>query len=290
MRRELKKVLLEVGYNLYEAVKWGWRPYVILFLTLPTFLHAQTERAQKQAKVIEQRQGSQTTPNYNYNANQNYNRGYTDGFIDARTPYYYNPMVWGYTPYWNPNRRWDNRDYIITMDNSKISPMPPLRISIGLLGEVTTQTPTLNPYLIIGQHHFLIFELGFGGRNSYPYYDNIYTWEVEEWEDRYIGTNQRRMEAIVGFGTTIKRYSPFVGIGFPSVTTWDVYEDETFTLSTPRDLGYYSINEDIDNRTNLKLGLIYGWEKIEGIIQLSSFEGLSFGDGLRLGLGVGIKL
>jgi hypothetical protein len=66
--------------------------------------------------------------------------------------------------------------------------------------------------------------------------------------------------------------------------------DETYTLSSIRDLGYYSINERKQTKANIKLGMLYGWERFEGMVQLSMFEGLSLGDGLRIGMGLGIKL
>ena len=285
--KRFKEFLLEVGENLYQAFKNGWFPYFILISLIPLNLHAQTEKQQKQAKVIEQRQRSQ--PRYNPNNNNN-NRPRPRPISRVYRPYYYNPMVWGYTPYWNPHRTWDGREYIITTDTEKVSPRPPLRVSVGVLSEVTTQQPSVGPYLTIGQRTFLILQYQWGGRNSFPYYDNIYSWEVEEWEDEFINEQRQRRELAIGLGTTIKRLSPFIGVGFPTITKWDIYEDETFTLSSPRDLGYYSINQRVDRRVNLKLGLLYGWEKVEGVIQVSAFEGLSFGDGLRIGIGLGIKL
>jgi hypothetical protein len=125
-----------------------------------------------------------------------------------------------------------------------------------------------------------------GGWNSFPHYDNIYQWEVDEWEDEFINTQTGRREFSIGLGTTIQRVSPFIAVGFPTITKWDIYMDETYTLSSPRDLGYYSINERRETKTNLKLGVLYGWDSFEALLQISSFEG----DGLRLGLGIGIKL
>ena len=282
--RKIKEFLIEVGNNIYEACKNGFYPFFILLLILSTPTYGQvTERAQKQAKVIEQR--TQSQPQYTPQ-NRPYNRP-----PQVYQPYYYNPMVWGYTPYWNPNRNWDGREYIITTDNNRTtSQRNPLRVSIGVLSEVTTQQPTISPYLILGGKTFLMTQYHWGGWNSFPYYDNIYQWEVEEWEDEFINTQTQRREFVIGLGTTIKRISPFVGVGFPTIKKWDIYMDETYTLSSPRDLGYYSINERKQTKANIKLGMIYGWERFEGIVQLSMFEGLSLGDGLRLGMGLGIKL
>ena len=285
-----KEGITEVGYNLYEAWKNGYYPFFIVLLLLSTQTYGQvTERTQKQAKVIENR--TQSTQRYTPNNNRNDN--YTPNRRIQRTyrPYYYNPNIYGYTPYWNPYRSWDGREYIITTDsNRKQSQRPPLRVSIGVLSEVTTQQPTISPYLVLGGKTFLMTQYHWGGWNSFPYYSNIYQWEVEEWEDEFINTQTQRREFVIGIGTTMKRISPFVGVGFPTIAKWDIYMDETYTLSSPRDLGYYSINERKQTKANIKLGMIYGWERFEGIVQLSMFEGLSLGDGLRLGIGLGIKL
>lgn len=275
----IKKFILEVGYNLYESWKNGWYPFFIILLLLSTQSYGQSsERTQKQAKVIEQR--TQSTPQRNNNQNNNWNRPTQRVY----TPYYYDPY---FHPYWNPYRRWDNRTYIVTTDANRIqSQRPPLRASVGVLSEVTTQQPTISPYLILGGKTFLITQYHFGGGNPSIYYDNIYQWEVDEWEDEFVKTTQQRREFSIGVGTTIKRFSPFIGMGFPTITKWDIYKDETYTLAPQQDLGWYSINRDRETKTNLKFGVLYGWDSFEAILQLSSFEG----DGLRLGLGIGIKL
>ena len=282
-----KEGLTEVGYNLYEAWKNGYYPFFIILLILSTQSYGQSsEKAQKQAKVIERR--TQSTPQYNPQRNNNGNNNWNRNTQRVYTPYYYEPY---YNPYWNPYRRWDNRTYIVSSDRTPPkSQTPPLRASVGVLSEVTTQTPTIAPYLILGGKTFLMTQYHFGGGNSFPYYPNIYQWEVDEWEDEFINTQIQRREFSIGLGTTIKRFSPYVGVGFPTITKWDIYMDETYTLSSPRDLGYYSINKDRETKTNLKLGVLYGWDSFEALLQISSFEGLSFGDGLRLGLGIGIKL
>jgi hypothetical protein len=282
---KVKKFILEVGYNIYKAWELGWYPFFIFILLLTTPTYGQvTERAQKQAKVIEQRTQSrppQWNPQRPNNQNPRPQRIYT--------PYYYNPMVW--TPYWNPHRSWDNRTYIITTDENRIqSQRNPLRVSIGVLSEITTQQPTIAPYLVLGGKTFLMTQYHWGGGNLYPHYNNIYQWEVDEWEDEFIKTQQQRREFVIGLGTTIKRFSPYIGMGFPTITQWDIYKDETYTLSSSQDLGRYSINERRNTKTNLKLGVLYGWDSFEALLQISSFEGLSFGDGLRIGLGIGIKL
>ena len=280
--------LSEVGYNLYEAWKNGWYPFFIILLLLSTQSYGQSsEKAQKQSKVIEHHQSRPQYTQPNNNQNNNWNRTPQRVY----TPYYYNPNIYGWTPYWNPHRSWDNRTYIVTTDNNRIqSQRNPLRVSIGVLSEVTTQQPTIAPYLILGGKTFLMIQYHWGGWHSFPYYDNIYQWEVDEWEDEFINTQTQRREFSISLGTVIQRYSPFIGVGFPTITKWDIYMDETYTLSSPRDLGYYSINKDVETKANIKLGVLYGWDRFEGIVQLSMFEGLSLGDGLRLGIGLGIKL
>ena len=275
---------MEVGENIYKAWEMGWYPFFLFLLLLTSPLYGQnTERAQKQVKVIEKR--TQSRPTYTPNNNRNQNRQIPQNQRIYR-PYYYNPIVWGYTPYWNPYRSWDGREYIITTDNSITSPKPPLRVSVGVLSEVTTQQPTISPYLILGGKTFLITQYHFGGGNPSIYYNNIYQWEVDEWEDEFVKISQQRREFVIGLGTTIKRVSPYIGMGFPTITQWDIYKDETYTLSSQSDLGYYSINKEVRTKMNLKFGVLYGWDSFETLLQISSFGG----DGLRIGLGIGIKL
>ena len=282
---KIKEFILRVGENIYKAWEMGWYPFFLLtLLILSTNLYGQSsERTQKQAKVIEHR--AQSKPPYNPNNNQNQNWRPNPRPIRVYQPYYYDPMVWGYTPYWNPNRRWDNRTYIITTDTNRIkSQRPPLRISFGVLSEVTTQTPTFSPYLTIGGETFLLLQYHLSIPSSYPYYENIYPWEVEEWEDEYIGTALDRKELVIGFGKSIKRVSPFIGLGIGKTTQEDTYRDETFILSPRRENGYYRINQTSQTNLSAKVGMIYGWEWLEGITQIS------FGQEIRVGLGIGIKL
>ena len=279
---KIKKFILEVGHNIYKAWEMGWYPFFLLLLLTTTPTYGQSsERTQKQAKVIEQR--AKSVPQYNPNNNNNQN--WRPRPQRVYHPYYYNPMVWGYTPYWNPNRRWDNRTYIVTTDENRIqSQRPPLRFSFGVLSEVTTQTPTFSPYLTLGGESFLLLQYHLSIPSSYPYYDNIYPWEVEEWEDEYIGTALDRKEFVLGFGKSVKRFSPFIGLGIGKTTQWDTYKDETFILSPRRENGYYRINQTSQTNLSAKVGFLYGWEWMEGITQIS------FGQELRIGIGIGIKL
>lgn len=282
--KKFKEFLIEVGNNIYHAFKNGWLPPFVLLLLLPLQLHAQGERAQKQAKVIEQRQQSQRPTYTNPNRNNNQNRNYRP-VRRVYQPYYYNPMVWGYTPYWNTNRHWDNREYILSTDTQRTQTQkPPLRFSLGLLSEVTTPTPTYGSYLTIGRETFLLVQLQTSIPSSYPYYDNIYPWEVEAWEDEYMGTARERTEVVIGGGKSVKRFSPFIGVGIGKEVVTDTYRDETFILSPRREDGYYRINQTTQSLLSAKVGTIYGWEWFEGILQVS------FGQEVRVGFGVGIKL
>ena len=61
--KRFKEGLNEVGYNLYEAWKNGYYPFFIILLLISTQSYGQSsEKAQKQAKVIERRE--QSTPQY----------------------------------------------------------------------------------------------------------------------------------------------------------------------------------------------------------------------------------
>jgi hypothetical protein len=275
----IKRFILEVGENIYKAWEMGWYPFFLFLLLLTSPIYGQnTERTQKQAKVIEQR--AQSRPNYTPNNNRNQNRPIPQNQRIYR-PYYYNPIVWGYTPYWNPYRSWDGREYIITTDNSITSPKPPLRVSVGVLSEVTTQQPTIAPYLILGGKKFLLLQYHFTPHKEIIPYDNIYVWEVEQWGDESLGVQRNRNEFSLALGTTYGRISPFVGMGFGKETQMDGYFDETYTLASN---GRYGINKRSEGFTTMKIGLIYGWDWLEGITQIS------FGNGLRFGLGLGIKL
>lgn len=282
LKQRIMNFILEVGNNIWEARKNGWFPYFIVLLLFTQTTYGQsTERTQKQAKVIEKRTQS-TQP---IRSNPNPIRTQPPQRIRTQRPYYYNPYVYGYTPYWNTNRSWDNRTYIVTTDENRIqSQSPPLRVSFGVLSEVTTQNPTLGGYLTIGGESFLLLQYHLSIPTSYPYYDNIYQWEVDEWEDRYLGIASQRKEFVIGFGKSFKRFSPFSGIGIGRVTKWDTYEDETYILSPYRLGGGYLINQTNETQLSAKLGVMYGWEWFEGLLQLTL--GKEFG----IGFGVGIKL
>ena len=284
IRRELKEILLEVGYNLYEAVKWGWRPYIILITLLPLNLNGQsTEESQKRVKVMEKREMERST--ITVPPTTPIERGNTILRPRVYQPYYYHPQQWGYNPYWNPYRSWDGRTYILTNDTSKLSPTPPLRISFGILSEVTTPNPnTISPYLIIGREGFLILQYHVSLPNTIPHYHNIYSWEVEQWGDEPMGTPMEVEEFFFGFGRNHKRVSVFLGMGFYKFTTWDAFFDETYTLASYRQGGIYTINEQEIRNINSKIGLIYGFQRWELMTQIS------MGMDVRFGMGIGLKL
>jgi hypothetical protein len=257
---------------------------LIGFTSLSAFSQS-TERAEKINKVNEKNSSSQTSP--------------PQQVIVQPTPTYnnYNPY---YSPYRNPYRR--NRYRYSNPYSRSVTPIVydsrPTRtyndyepmVSVGFINEISGRTPTISPYLTIGQQTFLMLQYHWGGRNTFPYYDNIETWEVIQWQDEPMGNPRQRKEFVIGLGSSVDRFSPFIGIGIGSTTQWDAYFDETYTLSSPRDLGIYTINKDRDSHTSLKLGTKYHWDRWELISQISFWEGLSFGDGLRLGVGVGLKL
>ena len=277
---KIKRWLLEVGENIYKAVQNGFYPFfmLLLLLTIPSY-GQNTERAQKQQKVIERR--TQSTPQYNNN-NNNQNQNRPQHQMGVYRPYYYNPYDMGYYPYWNTNRSWDNRTYIVRTDDNRIPSQPnPLRVSVGVLSEVTTHQPTLSPYLTIGGKSFLLLQYHFGGNQSSTYYNNIYVWEVEDWGDEFQGVERVRTEFVLALGTSVNKFSPFVGMGFGRNHKWDSYFDETYTLSQS---GLYSINKRVEKSTSIKLGTLYQWKSFEGITQIS------LGKEFRFGLGVGIKL
>ena len=220
---------------------------------------------------MEQRQ---SPPRYTPNQNQTPYRQSTRVY----QPYYYNPYLY---PYWNPYRTWDNRTYIVTSDNSLTSPNPPLRVSVGVLSEVTTHQPTLSPYMTLGGESFVLLQYHFSLSTPYPYYPNIYTWEVESWGDESHGVQSNRNEFVIGVGKAMGRFSPFVGMGFGRVKEVDGYFDETYTLSTS---GLYGINQRIERVKTIKIGTIYQWKSIESLGQIS------LGREFRIGLGIGIKL
>ena len=75
-----------------------------------------------------------------------------------------------------------------------------------------------------------------------------------------------------------------MGIGIGSTTQWDAYFDETYTLSSPRDLGIYTINEDRDiyeyfngkmNKRNKVGGRIEGQDidvSVSGVVYATTFS------------------
>jgi len=218
--------------------------FLISLLLLTSPIYGQ-ERDRKQSKVMDTR-------------------------IRSHHAYYYNP----YIPYWHTYRRWDNPSYTHTTNSS-------LRFSIGVLGEITTQNPTISPYLVLGRKSFIITQYHFGLPSPYPHYDNIFRWEVMEWGDEFIEMWELRREFVIGVGKSFNRISPFVGVGFPTIIKSDVYKDELYILSPT---GYYSIDKRMNTNVNLKIGALYEWNSIEALLQITLF------DGLRIGLGIGIKL
>lgn len=279
-KKKLCKWIIEIGNNIWEARKNGWFPYFLLIFLFTNITYGQsTEKTQKQQKVIEKRERStpiiSNTPSNTIRSPR----------VRAYRPFYYQPQQWGYTPYWNPNRSWDGRTYILTNDTSKISPTPPLRISVGVLSEVTIQNPnTFSPYLTIGGKNFLLLQYHFSTPNTIPHYNNIYPWEVEEWGDLPMGTPMEREELVLALGTTHRRISPYIGMGFYKISEWDSFFDETYILSSLNEGGLYTINERIYRGISAKVGMIYGFQIWEILTQIS------MGREIRIGMGIGLKL
>jgi len=269
----------------------------LMCLLLTQFSYAQNnnesgEVQQKIRKVEERRSNTNsfTNPNTNPNTNYNYQRPnsyYGPYYNRPVTPYYYSPYQWGCTPYWNPNRTWSRKSYVMTTDESLLrsnTQKPPIRFSLGLLTEADHELITFSPYLTIGRKNFMIMQYHFTVVEQYPYYNNIQTWEVMQWEDEYQGQTRTKGEFAIGMGTSVERLSPFIMIGFPTTRTYDNYFDETYILSSPSNGGIYSINEDKQTNISLRGGMIYQLEYLELIGQLR-YDG-----NIGVGFGVGLKL
>ena len=261
---------------------------VCVFFTHTTF--AQSERDQQIQKVETKNSSTTTTVNNNNNYNQGYQNGYNNGYNDGiwndryRTPYYYNPYDIGYYPYWNTRRRWDNRDYIMTTNNDLVrsNPRNPTRLSLGVLVERDMFQSQMSPYIITGGESFMIIQYHLTLPLIYPYYDNIATWEVEDWGDESAGGVEVKGDFSIGAGRTIDRFSPFVTAGITSRKKYDAYYDEFYVLSSPNQNGIYLINEQRQINMSIRGGFLYHWEYVEIISQLR-YDG-------RLGVGVGIGL
>lgn len=254
---------------------------VCSFFTHTTF--AQIERQQKIQKYEERQsltRGSNTI--------HNYNNGYNDGLWRNRyrTPYYYNPYHLGYYPYWNPNRRWGNREYIITTDNDLVSrnTSKPTRLSLGVIVESDIVQNQFSPYIIIGGETFMIMQFHMTLPLIYPYYDNITSWEVQSWGDESAGTMQTKGDFSIGVGRTVNRISPFIALGITSRNIYDAYYDNTFILSGPLKNGIYLINRRRQVNMGIRFGMVYQWEYFELLGQIR-YDGIFGG-----GVGIGLKL
>lgn len=269
---------------------------VCVFFTHTTF--AQSERDQKIQKVEQKRSNtnSNTNPNTNSNTNNNYNQGYNNGYNNGyndgmwrnrnRTLYYYNPYDIGYYPYWNTNRRWDNRDYVMTTDNDLVrnNPSGPTRLSLGVLVEVDNFQSQMSPYIITGGETFMVIQYHMTLPLMYPYYDNIDTWEVEDWGDESAGNVVTKGDFSIGAGKTMDRFSPFVTVGVTSRKRYDAYYDELFVLSSRGQNGIYLINQQKITNMSIRGGFLYHWNYLELITQ-ARYDG-RFG----IGMGLGLKL
>lgn len=264
---------------------------VCVFFTLTTF--AQSEREQKIQKVEEKRSNANTSTNSNTNSyNQGYQNGYNNGYNDRswnnryRTPYYYNPYDVGYYPYWNTNRRWDNRNYVMTTDNDLVlsNTTKPMRVSFGVLMERDIFQSQLSPYIILGGKSFMIIQYHMTLPLIYPYYDNIATWEVQNWGDESAGNVEVKGDFSIGAGRTLDRFSPFATVGITSRKRYDAYYDELYVLSSTNQNGIYLINKQKSVNMSIRAGFLYHWEYLE-IITQARYDGR-----LGIGMGLGLKL
>jgi len=208
-------------------------------------------------------------------------------------PYYWSPNYRGTTPYWNQNRTWNNRTYISTNDESLTKDSkPPIRFSVGLGFEADDQTVAFTPYMTLGRQSFMIIQYHLTDDNPNPYYDNIETWETQQWGDEYQGITVVRREFAIGVGRSIDRFSrtchggfsPYIMIGFPSIRTYDNYTDETYTLSSASNSGVYSINEQSRTKTSFRIGTLYRWHVVEVMTQIRYDGRIGFGAGIGLKL------
>ena len=259
---------------------------VCSFFTHTTF--AQSERDQKIQKVQEKQSQRTNVNNNNTNYNQGYQNGYDNGVRNNRysTPYYYNPYDVGYYPYWNINRRWDRREYLMTTDTDLIqrSNSKPTRLSFGVIVERDIFQSQMSPYIITGGETFMVIQYHTTLPLIYPYYDNISTWEVEGWGDRSEGNVETKGDFSIGAGRTMKRFSPYMTVGVTTRKVYNSYYDELYVLSSIGQNGIYLINQQILTNMSIRGGFLYHWNYLELMMQVR-FDG-RFG----IGGGVGIKL
>lgn len=268
-KQKLLNFIIEVGNNIWEARKNGFFPYFVIFLLFTQPLFSQTETEQKQQKVIERKQSSSQSTNHQNNSSN-------------RRDYRWNQNQINYNPYGNRGR-WNGREWIIIEHRNPLPPSPPLKVSVGVLSEVTNRKPTIAPYLKMGRTSFMLLQYNFSSNSNVPYYNNINLWEVQQWEDESLGNDWNRTEFSIGFGTKIDNYlSPFVMIGYANQHKYSVYNDETLTLSSD---GKYSIDKINESGYTLKLGSFIEIHKT-----LELLTQLSVGSEVRFGIGIGIKL
>jgi hypothetical protein len=174
----------------------------------------------------------------------------------------------------------------MTTDNDLVrsNPKNPTRLSLGVLVERDMFQSQMSPYIITGGESFMIIQYHLTLPLMYPYYDNIATWEVEDWGDESAGGVEVKGDFSIGAGRTMDRFSPFVTTGITSRKKYDAYYDELYVLSSPNQNGVYLINEQRQINMSIRGGFLYHWEYVEIISQLR-YDGR-----LGIGMGVGLKL
>ena len=155
---------------------------------------------------------------------------------------------------------------------------------MGLMVERDMFQSQMSPYIITGGESFMIIQYHMTLPLIYPYYDNISTWEVEDWGDESDGGVEVKGDFSIGAGRTMDRFSPFITAGITSRRKYDAYYDELYVLSSPNQNGIYLINEQRQINMSIRGGFLYHWEYVEIISQLR-YDGR-----LGIGMGVGIKL
>jgi len=265
----------------------------LLVCFLSSNLYSQTEKDQKIQKVQERRSQSIPINNSTNNYNSGYQQGYSNGYNDSRgnsgwnrNPYYYNPYDVGYYPYWNVNRGWDGRNYVMTTDPklTQKNNREPMRLSLGVILERDNFQYQMSPYIIMGGETFMVVQYHTTLPLLYPYYNNIETWEVESWGDGNAGNVETKSDFSIGAGRTVDRFSPFMTVGITSRKRYDAYYDDLYVLSSRNQNGIYLINEQKTINMSIRGGLLYHWNYLELVAQIR-YDGR-----IGAGLGVGLKL
>jgi len=126
-----------------------------------------------------------------------------------------------------------------------------------------------------GKETFFIFSFDMIGNNPYAYYPNISKWEVNSWNDYFLGRESESFSYSFGGGKKIKNFYPYTALTILDDRRYLVYFDELKILSSS---GRYTIDDDSDIKYGLLFGSLY---KINPIyLNLFFNTAGSFGAGL----------